>query len=163
MPLTREQILSANTHPIEEIEVPEFGGTVLVTGVPMGHERLSAYVNAPVLRPTAPTEDDDDTVVRLGDKATKAEKTAAQTANRIIKAALARQYQAPDEDEILRRRVVGTFILGVVDANGNRIWDWEDADNIRNTLNWNAVNRVAIRIWELSAGASLDEAKSGTA
>ena len=162
MPLNRDDILRSAATPITEIEVPAFGGTVLIRAIPMGHERLAAYVNAPVLREVPETDLSKlDGLIRMGKDASKAEKTAAATANRILKASLGRQYTEPDDDEKFRRKVTGTFILGVVDVEGTRIWDWSDAQTIRDTLNWNAVCNTATAIWDLSVGASLADAKSG--
>src|SRR3989304_3566415 len=162
MPLTRDEILRSSASPITEIEVPAFGGTVLIRAIPMGHERLAAYVNAPVLREIPETDLSKlDGLIRMGKDASKAEKTAAASANRILKASLGRQYTEPDDHQKFRRKVTGAFILGVVDVEGNRIWDWSDAQTIRDTLNWNAVCNTATAIWDLSAGASLADAKSG--
>jgi hypothetical protein len=158
MRLTKDEILRSATGPLEELEVPEFGGTVLITSVPMGHERLWAYITAPIIRddPEANPEP-----VDIPRNASKAQREATQTANRIITAALSRKFVEPDQDERFRRQAIGTFIMGVVDDQRRPVWGWDDADTIRNTLNYNGIFKVATRIWELSAGASLEEAKSG--
>lgn len=41
MPLTRDQILSANDRPVKEIDVPEWGGAVLIR--PLGGDERDEY------------------------------------------------------------------------------------------------------------------------
>jgi hypothetical protein len=161
MPLTREEMLKASQTPIEELEVPEFGGTVLIVGIPMGHDRLSAYVNSPVLRHVDDDQQEEIPFVKPGDKASSNERRAVETANKIIASALERQYQTPTEREQFERRLAGAFILGVVDETRQPVYGWSDIDFVRNHLNWNGVARAATRIFDLSAGGSLTESKSG--
>lgn len=43
MPLTRDQILTSLDLPMETVDVPRWGGEVLVKAMPMGHPRYTLY------------------------------------------------------------------------------------------------------------------------
>ena len=149
MPLSREDILASNTFPIDTIEA--FGGTVRITGIPMGDPDYNAYINAPVERPTLPADIAD--LVPQGGSA--AERAAATAATSVAREALARAWATPSEEEVRNRKFVAAVILGTIDDNGNRLFTFADADALRR-LHWVDVCRVAAAIFDLTRGVAPD-------
>ena len=148
MGLTRDQALAATTYPTEEYFIEQWGDTVLLRGVSLGHTRLTSFVNAPLQVDADDIELPD--LLPLPQNATKAEKTATRVARDVARAAMGRQLGQPSEDEKMRRRHVGTFILGVCDTEGNPMFRWEDATRLRDD-HWMVVMAVVPRLYELSA------------
>jgi len=143
MSLTREQILGTVGFPTDEIEVPFLGGTVRVTGIGFSDQNLKAYVNAPVLRPV-PIPDEEPPRFKGPDRHT------ARVTWEMLRNARREQYGAPTAEERQSRTMIGSVVLGVIDANGERLFTWEDADWLAAHLSSNALSDIAVRVSELS-------------
>lgn len=159
MALTRDQILASADRPTTEVEA--FGGTVLIQGVSMAGERFQAYVNAPVLRPERPDAPDLN-LIETPSGATSKEKQAFRQANAFASKVLSRQFTEPTAEERGLRVLAGVFVLGVIDADGKRLYGWEDIDGLRDNsiAPWDGVALVADAILDLSGAIPLEESKS---
>lgn len=165
MNLTRDQIQSAARQPVDTIPAPKsFGeGTITIRGVSMADEYFQAYISAPVLRPEDPDAEPAN-LIKAPSGANAKEKAAYRSANVLIGQALSRQYTEPNADERSLRIVVGTFIMGVIDENGEPLYTFKDARGLRDNsiAPYVGVGEVADAIIDLSnAAGSIEESKSG--
>lgn len=115
----------------DRIDVPEWGGLVEIRAIPIGSERITAYVHAPV------TE-----LVPAGGNTNRKRRVPVGP---------------PSAVEQSRRQIVMTVHLGVYHPEtGDRLFTLEQAEQLREGPTWPAAVRVAADIIELTDGAQLD-------
>lgn len=160
MSLSRDQILNAVDLPTEDFEVPEWGGTIHIKGVPLANERLQAFIHAPVDRGHVISAGKADRTKRPDDGSEHQD--PSQVVAEMMEKALKVAASQPSEEEQRMRKMIGAVILCAIGPDGEPLFTWDDAPGLR-AKNLNVVARVATRIYELAAAGqiSIEEAGKG--
>ena len=149
--LTPDQIAKSLDLPTEEVEVPEWGGTITLRGLPSGNAWYLKFVEGTKPSPSS-------IAAGLNQLPLKPEQKAAQFEKMI------KRMEYPSEQELITRSAIASVILCAMHPDGvTPIFDMKHADDhaaMLRTKQSTVYMNLSARIFELAHPETLEEAKN---